>query len=301
MDNDRILVTGATGFIGSAIFRRLKADGYAVDGISLHGGEVDGEVISPVDITSEEALASYVKGKPYKAIFHIAACIPASFNSPESENCFYPNIYSVKNILKLMSKKKDCHVLYASSASVYGSNQEIPLSEMSVPMPDNYYSLSKYIGELLCQLYNRSISITVLRISSPYGPGYKRQTVINIFCREAIRSHDLRLFGSGERSQDFVYIDDIVDAFVLSFKTRCTGIFNISSGVSISMHELAKLVVSLVPLSKSKIVFSEQPDPKEDFRGIYSLDNASKVLGFLPRINIEEGLKRTLSWLQTKI
>lgn len=300
MDN-RILVTGATGFIGSAIFRRLKAKGYAVDGLSLHGGEVDGETIGNVNLTSEESLISYTKGKSYKAIFHIAASIPKSFDLSVSEDCFYPNIFSVKNILKLALRLKGCHVLYASSASIYGDNQEVPLSEISTPMPNNYYALSKYVGELLCQLYSGRLPVTVLRISSPYGPGYKRQTVINIFCKEALRSIDINLFGSGKRSQDFIYIDDIVDAFVLSFKNCCTGVFNLCAEISISMHDLAKMVVSLAPASKSKIVFSEQPDPQESFRGVYSLDKASKVLGFSPIITIEEGLKRTLSWWQSQI
>jgi len=300
MDN-RILVTGATGFIGSAIFRRLKADGYVVDGLSLHGGEIDGETIGNVDLTSEESLVSYTEGKSYKAIFHIAASIPKSFNLSVSEDCFYPNILSVKNILKLAMRQKNCHLLYASSTSVYKKNQELPLNESSACTPDNYYALSKYIGELMCQLYTGNFPITIFRISSPYGPGYKRQTVINIFCRNAIRSEDLKLFGSGKRSQDFIYIDDIVDAFVLAFEGCRAGVFNICSGVDISMYDLAELVISLVPFSKSKIVFLEQPDPQEDFRGVYSLDNASKVLGFLPKITLKEGLKKTISWWRTQI
>ncbi len=299
INEERVLVTGATGFIGSATFKHLRAVGYAVDGLSLHGGEVDGETISSVDITSEKALASYTKGKSYKAIFHIAACIPQSFDLPESEGCFYPNIFSVKNILKLASSQKDCHVLYASSVSVYGMNQEVPLSEVSAPMPNNYYTLSKYVGELLCQLYSGRLPVTVLRISSPYGPGYKRQTVINIFCREAIRSGNINLFGSGRRRQDFVYIDDIVDAFVLSFKNCCTGVFNICSGNSVSMHDLANLVLSLVPASKSKIVFSGQSDPNESFHGVYSIEKSVKLMGFIPKTSLAEGLKRHLSWFES--
>lgn len=297
MGSKNVLVTGATGFIGSAIFRYLKASGgYAVDGLSLHGGEIDGEIINKLDITSNEALKSYTKGKSYKAIFHIAACIPKSFGSPESEGCFYPNILSTENILKLAASQKDCYVLYASSISVYGSNQEVPLTETSLPMPNDYYALSKYAGELLCQLYSGGIPVTVLRISSPYGPGYKRQTVINVFCREVLRSGNITLFGDGKRSQDFIYIDDIVDAFALSFKNRCTGVFNLCAGTSVNMHDLAKLVVSLVPASKSKIIFSGQSDPQENFRAAYSVEKIKEVMGFVPMTSIAEGLQRTLFW-----
>lgn len=301
MNSKRILVTGATGFIGSALFRRLKADGHAADGISLHGGIVDGEEISSVDINSEEALLRYFSDRSYKAIFHTAACIPHMSGTQVFEDCFYPNISSVKNIAKLTARDRNCHLIYASSAAVYGRNKELPLNESSLPMPENYYALSKYIGELVCQLYDSQLPVTVFRISSPYGPGYNRMSVINLFCKHALMSRDLQLLGSGKRSQDFVFIDDIVDAFLLSFKNRCPGVFNLCSGESISMQGLAELIISLVPDSRSKLIFSEKIDPQENFRARYSTDNVSRVLGFSPKMIVNEGLKETLSWWITQL
>jgi UDP-glucose 4-epimerase len=301
MGDDNILVTGATGFIGSALFKRLRVDGYRVDGLSLHGGAVDGEGIAPVDTASEKALNDYAQGRTYKAIFHIAACIPATYTSQESESCFYPNVQSVRNVLNLASKMQGCQVIYASGTAVYGKNRAFPLDESSSCFPDNYYTLSKYVGELLCHLYEDRFPVSILRISSPYGPGYKRQTVVNIFCRQAVVSGDLKIYGSGARSQDFVYIDDIIDACMLALERRSAGVYNICSAKATSMRDLAEVVLSLTRSSASKIMDSGLPDPQEDFRASYSNDNAASVLGFVPRVSVQEGLVKTLAWWESQL
>lgn len=290
------MVTGATGFIGSALFRCLRNEGYPVSGISLNGGVLDGEVIDSVDLRSEASLIKYSEGRSFKAILHLAARIPGSYNAAELERCLFDNMASVQNIVKVASKQQDCHLLYASSVSVYGNNHEIPLSEASLPMPSNYYALSKYMGELLFQLDSNRMPVTVYRISSPYGPGYIRRSVITIFCSQVLRSCDINLFGSGDRSQDFIYIDDIIDAFLLAIKKRRTGVFNLCSGTSTSMHDLAGLVLSLVPASRSRIVFAGRPDPQEHFRGVYSAEKLLRVMGFSAETPIAGGLQKYLRW-----
>lgn len=296
MISGRILVTGATGFIGSALIKSLRSEQCPVDGLSLRGGEVAGDRISKTDITSEEDLFAFTAGKSYHAIFHIAALIPPSFGLSESEPSFAANVAATNNILKLASQQKNCHVFYASSVAVYGRNHDVPLSETSPSLPDNYYALSKYTGELLCQMYSERIPVTMFRISSPYGPGYTRWTVINIFCREALSSGTITLYGNGKRCQDFIYIDDIVQAFMLAYKKACAGIFNLCSGYSVSMRELAELIVSQVPGTESKIVNSGQPDPKEDVPGIYSAEKSYKVMDFMPSTPLPVGLQKTLDW-----
>ncbi len=300
MNSGRILVTGATGFIGSALMTRLRSEHCPVDGLSLRGGEVAGERISKTDITSEEDLFAFAAGKSYRAIFHIAASIPPSFGLEDSEPSFAANIAATNNILKLALQQKNCHVFYASSVAVYGRNHDVPLSETSPPLPDNYYALSKYTGELLCEMYSEKMPVTMLRISSPYGPGYTRRTVINIFCREALSSGTITLYGSGKRCQDFIYIDDIVQAFMLSYTKACTGLYNLCAGSSISMRDLAELVVAQVPESGTRIVFSEQPDPKEHAPGLYSAEKSHRFMEFTPATPLSVGLKKTLDWWKSQ-
>lgn len=294
MNTDRALVTGATGFIGAALFRRLKSSGCNVEGISLHGGSVDGENVAAVDLTSADELSKFAYGKSYKAIFHIAATIPGTDGQEDPSLCFLPNIQSVKNILDLSLAQKECHLFYASSVAVYGKNRQIPITEAAAPLPDNYYALSKYTGELLCGLEAPKLPLTIFRISSPYGPGYKRHTVIRIFCDEAIKSLPLSLMGSGGRCQDFIYIDDITDAFVHAWKYHCTGVFNLCSGVAITMRELAEKVISSVPGSNSHIVLSGAGDPNEGLPAGYSIDKLRQCAGFSPQTSLETGLRRYL-------
>lgn len=300
MEIKKILVTGATGFIGKYLIRFLKSHpDNQIWAISLKGGKVGEQTVDAVDITEKIALHQWRKGKPnFDAIFHLAAVIPSSFDSIKARNSFTANIKIISNLLDLTNH--NTIFIYASGTSVYGIPTNIPVTEDALPSPDNYYSLGKYVCELICAIESSKKGFTAisLRISAPYGPGQQARTVINTFLDSVLDSRDLLFYGSGERMQDFTYIDDIIRAIWLAYQKKVSGIYNIASGRSVSMKELAEIVKSLHPTSRSRVQPAGIPDPQENYRGVFSIEKAKRVLGYNPQITLEQGLK---SCLQARI
>jgi len=296
----KVLVTGATGFIGRHVVRRLKTEGVDIYGISRSGGIVDDILVEAIDLADPKQVEIWQQGKNLDAIIHVAAKVPSSFRSSDAQECFLTNINSMLNILRLAVSYK-CHLVYTSSTSVYGNIQgDIKTVTEAYANPDNFYSNSKYVGDVLCQqmAQSDSLSYTSLRISAPYGPGCKRSTVINIFLKYALTGQNITLYGSGERTQDFTYIDDVVEAIWLGLSKRPTGIFNIASGNPVSMKTLAQTVLQAIPTSNSSIIYSGEVDPQENYRAIFSIDKAHQQFGWFPRVNLIEGLQATAEVLK---
>ena len=292
-----VLVTGATGFIGKHLVRFLaKQSGFGLWCISKGGGQVDRIHVDSVDLTSAEEVAQWSRNKPaFDTIFHLAALVPSSFELSKADELFLYNISMTQNMLSLAISDKSS-IVNISSSSVYSASNDVPLTEDTIPQPDNLYSLSKYICELLCNIAHMryGLSAANLRISAPYGPSQRAQTVINVFLRAALESKDITLYGSGNRTQDFTYIDDVVQSIWLAFQKKTSGAYNIASGKSVTMCELAKTVLSVEPQSKSKIVYSGTPDSQENNRGEFSTEKARNILDYMPQTSLEKGLLHCL-------
>jgi nucleoside-diphosphate-sugar epimerase len=253
--------------------------------------------VEPVDLSSREEVATWRRGKPiFNAAFHLAAIVPTSFDSTEAEASFLTNVIMTQNVLSL-AIRDGATFIYASSTSVYGINRNIPLTEDMLPRPDNLYSLAKYVGEGLCEVAHirHGLAAMALRICAPYGPQQTARTVVNIFLRSALRSQDLALYGTGERVQDFTYVSDVTQAFWLAYEKRGCGVCNIASGQPVTMRELAETVLSVVPNTRSEIIFPGQPDPQESYRGVFAIEKAKRELGYEPRTTLAEGLRACLT------
>lgn len=299
--SERILVTGATGFIGQTVFRRLLAAGYSVEGTSLHGGKIDGSIIQGLDLTSRPDTTDFFSGRHFDVIVHLAASIPTMRTDKNADSCFFTNIKSTDLILQhAATQQKSCHIVYASSIAVYGKKSDLPILENMHATPDSYYASSKYIGEILCRQYaaTHGITASILRISSPYGIGVNLNSVIGIFSRNVLSDNNICIFGTGTRTQDFIHVNDIANAVLATIGNRVHDTFNIASESPVSMLELADILLEIIPSSKSLIVTSEKPDPQENYRGNFSIDKARRALGFMPQTSLKEGLKQLLEHLQ---
>jgi UDP-glucose 4-epimerase len=297
-----VLVTGATGFIGRNLVRfLLKQSGIRLFCISRNGGMIENVHVESVDMTSREEVKKWSMNKPdFKSIFNLAASIPSSSETSGSYELFQGNIAIMNNVLELAISGKSS-IINASSSSVYGRGKIIPLTENIIPQPDNMYSLSKYVCELLCNIAHKQHGIPVanLRISAPYGPLQKSQTVINIFLKSVMESRDIEIYGSGNRTQDFTYIDDIVNAMWLACDSKVSGTFNIASGRSVTMSKLAKRVLAVEKNSRSRISYSGIPDNQETYRGEYSIDKARDTLGYKPQTPLGKGLLNCLEAMKS--
>jgi UDP-glucose 4-epimerase len=290
----RILLTGATGFIGKNLVEKLSRAGYQFNGVSKSGGMLNGTLINALDCTDQEALNRYCEDKSFDGIIHLAASLSSSFYDETARLSVVQNVKMTMNLLEVFRKQSGGVFIYASSTSVYGYPERLPVTEETPAKPNGFYPLGKFFGELLCQQYQKehNLCIAILRISAPYGPGMRRETVIDKFIRQALLSEAITLYGTGSRSQDFTYIEDVVNAIALAYEAKATGIFNISSGTSTSMKQLAEIVLSILPKSKSKVIYSGTDDPQEDYHAAFSFEKARKTFNYQPSFSLEEGLQR---------
>jgi len=307
----RILVTGGAGFIGSHLCRRLLANGHDV---SVVDNEFNGrrenvpsgasysraDVIRPAEI--EPVFASGLD-----AVCHLAGqvSIIRSFTDPVAD--LRTNVEGTLNILQLSLRYKVPRMLYASSMTAYGDCRVVPTPETEPCRPDSYYGITKHAAERYVHAtaerpdLGSSFSVTSLRMFSVYGPGQALdnpyQGVLGIFIGNLLRGEPITIFGDGEQTRDFVYIDDIVDAWVrtLDHPAADRGVFNLGSGRSLSINQVAEHVVRAFGYSPGGYPINYAPArPGEQRRVQADVRQAQAVLGWQPRTSFEAGLAETV-------
>ena len=290
--NGRVAILGATGFIGKKITSLFHEHGIEIKGCDKNEGIINGVSVDPIDISEEGALSHWLINKNITAIIYLSSKIPKSF-AEANWDLFHYNLMMHKQVMDYWIKNK-CHLIFASSCSVYTSHNPLPWREDNAIFPDNYYSISKLLGEkLFYQEYQKGLPLTILRINAPYGVDMRSRTVINIFLERALEGKELVLYGSGDRQQDFIYVLDVARAFLQSYLTKKSGIYNISNGKTVTMRELADLIIDLTK-SSSKIIYSGEPDSQEGNQVEIDISKARNELGFSPKYSLEEGLKECI-------
>ena len=290
-----IAILGATGFIGKVI-TRFFVDTKKVNAFlaSKKGGKCNGFTVDPVDLTKEDSLINWLGEKKIDCIIDLSSLVPYSFDENEWKT-FFLNCRMHQQVLQYWQHRK-CHLIYASSCSVYGEGRNIQFSEATVPLPNNYYAISKLNGEYLFlkEHSENDCPLTVLRINAPYGFKEQRKTVVNIFIENALKGDPLKLMGTGKREQDFIYVEDVALAFWLAFKKKKYGLYNIASGHSVTMNQLAKLIVQEAD-SSSNIVFGPHEDPQEGCKVRINIGRAKKELDFKPKYDLVKGLQKMIA------
>lgn len=301
LKNNQILVTGATGFIGKSLMAELAKAGYQVTGIDLKAGKVGQIKIFSVNLLNQKQLDQFFQKHQFDIIVHLAARVPKSDDAHEQKLSLLENTTSTLNMLEKFSQIKAQKFIYASGVSVIGTpKSNLPVNESSQASPESLYVMGKYFGEVLAEAYRQKTgkNIVSLRISAPYGPGQNKNDVIPLFIQRALSNKDITIFGSGKRSQDFIYVGDVVRAILAAIKHNLSGIYNIGSGQSTSTIVLAKIILKNVPETKSKIIFADQKDPQENYRLKMNINRAKKELKFSPQVMIEEGIKKYIKYLK---
>jgi UDP-glucose 4-epimerase len=293
------LVTGAAGFLGSALANRLAHEGHQVRGLDdLSAGDpsrLQSDVLfTRGDVTDRPKLWSLLQD--VDSVYHLAARVSV----PES--VIYPREYNAVNVggtVGVMEAMRDVgvrRVVLISSGSVYGDQHSQPLNEDTPPEPASPYAVSKLAAEYYVRTIGAlwGIETVVLRVFNAYGPGQPlpaaHPPVIPHFLRQTARSGSLIIHGGGQQTRDFVFVDDVVEAMVASATAPSINrqVLNIGSGTETTIRSLAQHVVEVVGLGADWIYMADQdPGPS---RMCADITLAKNKLGYQPRISLQEGL-----------
>ena len=299
----KYLITGAAGFLGSALANRLVLEGHHVRGLDdLSTG--DPAKLSPEvyftrgDINDRPKLWSLLQD--IDCVFHLAARVSV----PES--ILYPREYNTVNVggtVTLMEAVRDVgvkRVVFGSSGTVYGNQKSSWVREDAEPKPRSPYAVSKLAAEYYIRSIgqNAGIDTVCLRIFNAYGPGQHippaHAPVIPSFIRQAMRNGTIVINGDGSQTRDYVYVDDVVNAMMAAATTPKINnmIFNIGSGHETSIKELLKAVLEVTG-GKPQVVYNQKAESGvKSMRAEISL--AGNKLNYRPAFKLVEGLRLTL-------
>ncbi len=298
------LVTGAAGFLGSALANRLAKEGHQVRGLDdLSAGDpgrLEPDVMfSRGDVTDRPKLWTVLQD--IDCVYHLAARVSV----PES--VLYPREYNAVNVggtVSLMEAIRDVgvqRVVFISSGAVYGDRGDQPLAEKAVADPRSPYAVSKLAAEYYVRTIGAlwGIETVALRVFNAYGPGQPlpaaHAPVIPHFLRSTVRGGTLVIHGRGEQTRDFVYLTDIVEAMVsaATAPTVDKSVINVGSGVETSIRKLAQEVLEAVG-SSAEWLYKEDQDIGSS-RMCADISQAKKKLGYKPRVSLQEGLERMVA------
>jgi len=272
-----IAVTGSSGFVGRRLVSRFEQAGHQVVALDIESG---------VDLTSWDQVK---KTPAVDHVFHLAArtFVPAAFKNPRS--FYHTNLISTLNALELC-RRNNARFIYASSY-IYGPPQQIPVSEDHPLVAHNPYAQTKIIGEELCRAYWRDFSVSscILRPFNIYGPGQNEDFLIPSIIRQA-RSGDVQLKDPRPK-RDFVYVDDVVQAYLacLSYQKPGVEAFNIGSGISLSVEEVTREIGGY--FERAKVSFSGEQRPNEVLDSVADITKAVALLRWEPVVSFGEGTK----------
>jgi UDP-glucose 4-epimerase len=299
----RFLVTGGAGFLGSALANRLVGGGHEVRVIdNLTSGDPDR--LDPRVLFTRGDVADIPKLwtllQDVSCVYHLAArvSVPESIQYPRDYN--HDNVGGTVSLLEAIRDAGVQRVVLASSGAVYGTQEQQPLHEGMIPNPDSPYA----VGKLAAETYVRTIGMlwgieTVsLRIFNAYGPGQQlpasHAPVIPRFLKSALTGASLVIFGDGEQTRDFVYVDDVVDALLAAATAPDIDrqVINVGGGEETSLNELVAAIGQVVGRHLEPIYNTGQPGGVRHMRA--DLTRAGKLLGYTPKTLLPDGLRLTL-------
>ena len=294
------LVTGAAGFIGAALAKRLIEQGskvVTIDNLSTGFRESIPEgVIFIEGNCQDESIINQLNSYQFDAIFHIAGQSSGEISFEDPVYDLQTNAQSTLLLLKYALKTNCKKFIYASTMSVYGDQPDIPITEEASTLPKSFYAVGKLASEHYLDIYSQyNIDIVALRLFNVYGPGQNmenlKQGMVSIFLAQALTNKKIIVKGSAERYRDFVFIDDVVRAFIQTgiYNDGKYRVFNIGTSERTTVSELIEKIKSNLQFDV-KVEFND-PTIGDQF-GIYAnIDKAITELGWSPKISLDDGIK----------
>ena len=305
------LVTGGAGFIGSHLAARLVALGHHVrvvdnlstgDEANLAGLKDDIEFLRG-DLCEVELCRRAVTG--IDVVFHVAALpsVPRSLKDPWASHA--ANVNATMRLLEACLEAKVARIVYSSSSSVYGDTPVLPKTEAVEPLPRSPYAASKLAGEQYVLAFARAgvIEGVALRYFNVFGPRQSPHSayaaVIPRFFQAALEGRSAVVYGDGHQTRDFTYVDNVVDANILAASAPGGTVngwpVNVGAGTRTTLLDLIGLMGSI---AGRPLAYVHEPSRSGDVRdSLASLERAERLLGYQPRTSVEEGLRRTWTWV----
>ena len=297
----RVLITGGAGFIGShlALALQKRAAVRIVDNLRtgdcrrLEGSNVDFVQASVLDTA---ALRSAMSGAD--VVFHLAAMVGVQESMDNPRGCIETNVIGTLNVLEAAAEAGVRKLVFASSAAIYGDDPPVPTSETASPSPKSPYAMTKLDGEYLCEMFLREerLKTATLRFFNVFGPGQDPASpyaaAIPTFLRYAMSGEEVTIFGDGEQTRDFVYVEDIVSSLLfVAENSDLTGAYNCGYGCQTTINEIATRILALTQ-SKSRLI--HLPARPGDVRHSCASTEKLRASGWRPVSGLEEGLRKTV-------
>jgi nucleoside-diphosphate-sugar epimerase len=303
----KFLVTGGAGFIGSHIVERLVQGGAqvrVVDNLSTGRIERLGHLLSAIefiegDLANEATANEVVDGMD--SVLHQAAIpsVQRSLSDPVATN--RANVVGTLNLLESCRRAGVRRFVYAASSSAYGNTEVLPKREDMVPNPMSPYALQKYVGERYCKLYYELYGLETisLRYFNVFGPGQdphsEYSAVIPKFINCLLNNRPITIYGDGEQSRDFTFVENVVQANMLALNAAAAGgeMCNVGCGERISLNRLVVLLET--EIGRKARVIRVEPRLGDVRHSLADVDRARAVFNYQPKIGVEEGLRRTVA------
>lgn len=303
------LVTGGAGFIGSHIASALAASGARlriIDDLSTGYRENLDEIKADFDFVhgslADETLLRKAL-EDVELVFHQAAIpsVPRSVENPRQTHV--ASVESTFSLLLAARDQKVRRIVYAASSSAYGDQPTLPKVESMLPEPLSPYAVAKLVGEHYCQVFTRvygleTVSLRYFNVFGPrQDPSSQYSGVISRFISALLSGERPVIYGDGEQSRDFTYIDNVVDANLKASESALASgqVINIANGKRITLNHL---LTELKTLTGRTEVVADYKDPRagDVKHSLADISRARELLGFEPRVDLRTGLQRTIDW-----
>ena len=331
--NKKVLITGAAGFIGFHLVKKLAQNNFDITGIdnlneyydpqlkydrlkqlgvkidvnSKNQSSLQSEVLPhfkyiKMDLIEMDRLSELFKKEKFDIVVHLAAQAGVRYSIESPEVYIQSNIIGFFNILECSKNNKVNHLIYASSSSVYGNNEKVPFSETdSVDFPISMYAATKKSNELMAHSYSHihKLPTTGLRFFTVYGPWGRPDMAAYLFTKSVMDETPIKVFNNGELYRDFTYIDDIIDGITRVVEQNDkTGyaLYNIGNNKPAHLLEFISTIEKYTGKTAKKELFPMQPG--DVYKTYADIDALSSAVGYKPITDIDEGIKKYVNWFK---